>query len=70
MLIAVLIAVLLIAVPMVCLCSYVDKAADVAKAVKVVVDGKTTYPAACNATETLLVHTHVLATVSAPEHTC
>jgi gamma-glutamyl phosphate reductase len=66
----VLIAVLLIAVRMVCLSSYVDKAADVAKAVKVVVDGETTYPAACNATETLLVHTHVLATVSALEDTC
>ncbi len=42
---------------------YVDAAADVDKAVKVVVDGKTTYPAACNATETLLVHRSVLATV-------
>jgi glutamate-5-semialdehyde dehydrogenase len=42
---------------------FVDKDADVAKAVKVVVDGKTTYPAACNATETLLVHSAVLESV-------
>jgi glutamate-5-semialdehyde dehydrogenase len=33
---------------------YVDKGADPAMAAKLVVDGKTTYPAACNATETLL----------------
>lgn len=35
---------------------YVDRAADIAKAVKVTVDSKTHYPAACNAIETLLVH--------------
>ncbi len=33
---------------------YVDKGADPAMAAKLAVDGKTTYPAACNATETLL----------------
>jgi glutamate-5-semialdehyde dehydrogenase len=33
---------------------YVEKAADPAMAAKLAVDGKTTYPAACNATETLL----------------
>lgn len=35
---------------------YVDKAADLGKAVKITVDAKTQYPAACNAIETLLVH--------------
>jgi glutamate-5-semialdehyde dehydrogenase len=35
---------------------YVDRAADISKAVKVTVDSKTQYPAACNAIETLLVH--------------
>ncbi|MEP0856478.1 glutamate-5-semialdehyde dehydrogenase [Trichocoleus sp. DQ-U1] len=35
---------------------YVDKAADLQKAVSITVDAKTHYPAACNAVETLLVH--------------
>jgi hypothetical protein len=35
---------------------YVDAAADVAKALRVVVDAKADYPAACNAMETLLLH--------------
>ncbi len=35
---------------------YVDRAADVQKAVAIAVDAKTQYPAACNAIETLLVH--------------
>jgi glutamate-5-semialdehyde dehydrogenase len=35
---------------------YLDAGADPAIAAKVTVDGKTTYPAACNATETLLWH--------------
>lgn len=39
----------------ICHC-YVDEEADLAMAVKVVVDSKTQYVAVCNATETLLVH--------------
>ena len=35
---------------------YVDKAAEVKKAVAIAIDAKTQYPAACNAIETLLVH--------------
>ena len=35
---------------------YLDRAADPDKAVHLAVDGKCDYPAACNATETLLVH--------------
>ncbi|MEP0869548.1 glutamate-5-semialdehyde dehydrogenase [Trichocoleus desertorum AS-A10] len=38
---------------------YVDKAADIQKAVAIAVDSKTQYPAACNAIETLLVHTDI-----------
>ncbi len=35
---------------------YIDEAADLDKAVRITVDAKTHYPAACNAIETLLVH--------------
>ncbi|KAI7831934.1 gamma-glutamyl phosphate reductase [Kickxella alabastrina] len=46
------------------ICStYLDESADVKKAVHIVVDAKTTYPAACNATETLLVHSSLVSTV-------
>lgn len=38
---------------------YVDKAADLEKAVTITVDAKTHYPAACNAIETLLVHSEI-----------
>lgn len=41
---------------------YVDRQADLDKAVRVVVDSKTQYPAVCNATETLLVHVDVAQT--------
>lgn len=40
---------------------YVDEKADMEKAVKVVVDAKTDYPAACNAMETLLLNKALLA---------
>lgn len=36
--------------------TYIDSSADLDKAVEIAVDGKTQYPAVCNATETLLVH--------------
>ncbi|KAJ2720225.1 glutamate-5-semialdehyde dehydrogenase [Coemansia sp. Benny D115] len=46
------------------ICStYLDESADVRKAVHTVVDAKTSYPAACNATETLLVHKGVVDSV-------
>ncbi|MDR1796583.1 MAG: glutamate-5-semialdehyde dehydrogenase [Clostridiales Family XIII bacterium] len=35
---------------------YVDKAADLGKAVPIIIDSKTQYVAACNAVETVLVH--------------
>lgn len=35
---------------------YLDASADLAKALRIVVDAKTDYPSACNAVETLLVH--------------
>ncbi|CEG66215.1 Putative Glutamate-5-semialdehyde dehydrogenase [Rhizopus microsporus] len=45
------------------ICSvYVDKDADIDKAVKLVVDSKTNYTAACNSAETLLVHESLLGT--------
>jgi glutamate-5-semialdehyde dehydrogenase len=38
---------------------YVDKAADIDKAIAVTIDAKTQYPAACNAIETLLIHREI-----------
>ena len=39
------------------ICSvYVDEAADIEMAARIIVDAKTQYPAVCNAAETLLVH--------------
>ena len=44
-------------------CIYIHADADQNMAVKVVMDSKTDYPAACNAVETLLVHEDVLTTI-------
>lgn len=41
---------------------YVDPTADIGKAVQIAVDSKTQYPAACNAIETLLVHSAIAPT--------
>lgn len=40
---------------------YVDRAADLQKALEITIDAKVQYPAACNAVETLLVHRDVAA---------
>ncbi|KAJ2334175.1 glutamate-5-semialdehyde dehydrogenase [Coemansia sp. RSA 2673] len=46
------------------ICStYLDESADAQKAVRIVVDAKTNYPAACNATEALVVHSSVVNSV-------
>uniref|UniRef100_A0A0C9S5L2 Delta-1-pyrroline-5-carboxylate synthase n=1 Tax=Wollemia nobilis TaxID=56998 RepID=A0A0C9S5L2_9CONI len=41
---------------------YVDKAADLGMAKRIILDAKIDYPAACNAMETLLVHTALVKT--------
>lgn len=38
---------------------YIDKQADLDKAISIAVDSKTQYPAACNAIETLLIHQNI-----------
>ncbi|BGP49509.1 glutamate-5-semialdehyde dehydrogenase [Rhodotorula kratochvilovae] len=42
---------------------FVDESAVEKKAINVVVDSKTTYPAACNSAETLLIHESLLSTL-------
>src|SRR6266446_4676532 len=38
---------------------YVDRAADIEKALRITLDSKVQYPAACNAAETLLIHQEI-----------
>ena len=45
---------------------YVDKDYDLDKAIRVIVDAKTQYTAACNATETLLVHKDCVSALMPP----
>ncbi|KAF9645384.1 gamma-glutamyl phosphate reductase [Thelephora ganbajun] len=45
---------------------FVDESAKLEKAVRVILDSKTNYPAACNAAETLLLHESVLSTLWPP----
>jgi len=46
------------------LCSiYLEPSADVQQAIDVIVDAKTSYPAACNALETLLIHEPALTSI-------
>ncbi|MGK7939947.1 MAG: glutamate-5-semialdehyde dehydrogenase [Crocosphaera sp.] len=40
---------------------YIDKTAKLEKAISIIVDAKTQYPAACNAIETLLIHQDIAA---------
>ncbi|MGJ3254095.1 MAG: glutamate-5-semialdehyde dehydrogenase [Elainellaceae cyanobacterium] len=42
---------------------YIDASADPDKAVAIAIDAKTSYPSACNAIETLLVHQHIAADI-------
>ncbi|ACK71004.1 gamma-glutamyl phosphate reductase [Gloeothece citriformis PCC 7424] len=41
---------------------YIDRAADLDKAISITIDAKTQYPAACNAIETLLIHQDIAET--------
>ena len=45
---------------------YIDKAADIAKAVPIAVDSKVQYVAVCNAVETLLVHKDIASALMPP----
>mgnify|MGYP006276720609 CR=1 FL=1 len=52
---------------------YVDREVDVPQAVRIAVDAKTQYPAACNAIETVLLHRDVAPAflqAALPRHAC
>jgi delta-1-pyrroline-5-carboxylate synthetase len=44
---------------------YIDSAADLTKAERIVIDAKTDYPSGCNAAETLLLHEDLVASGAA-----
>ena len=41
-------------------CIYLHSDADIDMAIRILIDAKTSYPAGCNAVETLLIHKHIL----------
>lgn len=46
--------------------TFVDESANISQALRIVIDAKCQYPAACNATETLLVHKNIAAAFLPP----
>lgn len=46
--------------------TYIDRSADIAKSIHTVIDAKTQYTAACNATESLLIHKDIATEILPP----
>lgn len=45
---------------------YIDKSADIEKSIKIILDSKTQYTAACNAVETILIHEDIAKDITTP----